>query len=214
MNNKFLVLGLVGALSLPAVASSKKQATEKAGAHGSSMLTVDTAASVVNWKGAKVAGPHNGKIKIKEGSLVVEGGALKSGVVTIDMNSMTNEDLTDAKYNEKLMGHLKSDDFFAVEKNPVSVFKINSVKVVNAAENTYELAGDLTIKGKTNPLTVPAKIEMKDGVLTATATAKVDRLKYDIRYGSGKFFQNLGDKMIYDEFELNVALSAKAASKK
>ncbi|MDI1305369.1 MAG: YceI family protein, partial [bacterium] len=99
-----------------------------------------------------------------------------------------------------LNGHLKSEDFFGTEKFPTStlVFK----KVVAKSANVYTVTGDLTIKGKTNSIT----FDLATTANSATTALKIDRTKYDIKYGSGSFFDNLGDKAISDEFELTVAL--------
>ncbi len=216
MKNLLLFTVLAGGV-LSAQAATKEKAKAKpstsaaaTAAAAGDQVKVDTAASVVNWKGAKVTGAHNGKIKIKEGSLNWKGTELVAANIVIDMSSISCDDLTDKSYNDKLIGHFKSDDFFSTEKFPTSTFKLSSVKAITAADgNTHEVTGDLTIKGQTQPITFPAKIESKEGVTTALATLKVDRTKYGIKYGSGKFFENLGDKMIDDNFEISFNLSAK-----
>jgi polyisoprenoid-binding protein YceI len=135
------------------------------------------------------------------------------------MTTLANTDLTDASYNAKLVGHLKSDDFFGVEKNPTSTFKITKVEPIanaKAGEANYTITGDLTIKGKTHPATFPAVVTVNGNNATAKATATVDRAKYDIRYGSKSFFDNLGDKVINDEFTLaiNIVAGANTANAK
>jgi polyisoprenoid-binding protein YceI len=125
------------------------------------------------------------------------------------MASITDIDLKDAEYNKKLLNHLKSDDFFNVEKFPTAVLKIKNAKSVEGFTGpTYEITADLTIKGKTNEVKFPAMIQTKDGKTTATANITIDRTKWDIKYGSGKFFTGLGDKVINDEFKLDVALAS------
>lgn len=210
MKHSFILFTLIGLLATPfmSTTSKAKAKVKSATTAASESFKIDAAASRLNWKGTKLAGAHTGKIQIKDGDVQVLGTELKGGTVTIDMASLVDEDLTDATYNAKLVGHLKSDDFFGVVTYPTAVFKITSVKAATAA-GTFDVTGDLTIKGKTNPITFPAKIAINGSVLTASATAKVDRTKYDIRYGSGKFFENLGDKLIHDEFELSFELTAK-----
>jgi polyisoprenoid-binding protein YceI len=160
--------------------------------------------------GKKVTGQHNGTVALKSGKVDLDGKTLKGGKFEIDMNSIVVEDLKDPTYNAKLTGHLKSDDFFGVAKFPTSTFVITSVKPVkNEKDATHEITGDLTIKGITQPVTFPAKVEFKDGEAHAKGKAMVDRTKYNIRYGSGKFFENLGDKMISDNFEMDLDLAAK-----
>jgi polyisoprenoid-binding protein YceI len=120
-------------------------------------------------------------------------------------------DLTDADYNAKLTNHLKSDDFFSVEKNPKAVFKITKAAPIAHAktgENNYTITGDLTIKGITNSLTFPAKVNISGSQADATAKFDIDRTKYDVKFRSGKFFENLGDKMIYDNFTIDLKLVA------
>lgn len=154
--------------------------------------------SNIIWKGYKVTGEHEGKIKLQEGSLIFDGKELAGGDFTIDMTSITVTDLKDDS-KEKLEGHLKSDDFFGIEKFPVATFKITNVEGKNGK---YKVTGDLTIKGITNTNT----FEMNVTENSATAEIKIDRSKYDVRYGSTSFFDDLKDKAIYDEFDLNVNL--------
>nr|WP_321406661.1 YceI family protein [uncultured Carboxylicivirga sp.] len=156
---------------------------------------VDTKKSVIEWKGEKVTGEHSGTILFKSGELEFKDSKLTGGEFVVDMTSITNTDLADEEYNKKLVGHLKSDDFFGVATYPESTLELSSVK---AKGDAYEVNGKLTIKGKTHPIAFDVK--EADGVFTGVM--KVDRTKYDVRYGSGKFFDNLGDKVIYDEFTL------------
>lgn len=161
---------------------------------------VNVQKSKVEWLGKKVTGKHNGTIDLKEGALVFKKKKLVGGTFVVDMTSINTTDLT-GDYKGKLDGHLKSDDFFGVEAFPKAtlVFKLLSDK----GNGTYTIVGDLTIKGKTNPIT----FDMTVNGNTATSKLMIDRAKYDIRYGSGSFFDNLGDKTIYDEFELDVTLN-------
>lgn len=160
---------------------------------------VDAAKSTINWVGKKVTGQHEGTVNLKDGALVFKGKKLVGGNFTVDMASINTTDLS-GKSKDNLNGHLKSDDFFGTDNFPTAtlVFKSLSEK----AKNLYTVTADLTIKGKTNPIT----FEMATTKNTAVTTLKVDRTKYDIKYKSGSFFENLGDKVIYDEFELAVAL--------
>lgn len=156
--------------------------------------------SELKWTGKKVTGEHWGYVNLKDGKLALKNNKITSGEFTIDMTSLINKDLTDESWNQKLIGHLKSDDFFSVEKFPSVKLVITESSVFSNNEATVN--GKLTIKGITHPIAFKAK---KDGnVFTSTIT--VDRTKYDIRYGSGKFFDSLGDNMIYDDFILDVKL--------
>lgn len=162
---------------------------------------VKVSESTVTWKGYKVTGAHNGSIALKSGHLEMNGKKLTGGEFVVDMTTITVNDLEAGKGKEKLEGHLKSADFFGVENNPTSKLVFTSVKPMN--DNSYTVTGDLTIKGITKPVTlVVSMFENK-----ATATVKIDRTKFDIKYGSGSFFDNLGDKAIYDDFDLVVDLA-------
>lgn len=173
-------------------------------------IVFDPKASVVKWQGKKVTGEHTGTVKLKQGDVTMNGTELVGGEFVLDMASIENTDITDAKNNQKLVGHLKSDDFFSVEKFPTSLLKIKEAKSVQGLTGpTYEVTGDLTIKGKAHEIKFPAMIETKNGKTTATANITLDRTKWDVRYGSGKFFKGLGDKAIYDNFVLDVALATK-----
>lgn len=162
---------------------------------------VNVSESKITWKGYKVTGSHEGTISLKSGHLIIDKNKLTGGEFVVDMTTITNLDMASGDGKEKLEGHLKSDDFFGVAKYPTAKLVFTSVEPMN--KNSYSVTGDLTIKGTTKPVTfVVSLYENK-----ATATLKVDRAKYDVRYGSGSFFDNLGDKAIYDEFDLVVDLA-------
>ncbi|MEO6132547.1 MAG: YceI family protein [Saprospiraceae bacterium] len=165
----------------------------------------NTDQSIVAWVGHKVTGEHNGTIAIKEGSLSVVDGMIAGGTVTIDMTTITDLD-QEGGGKSKLEGHLKSDDFFGVATYPTATLDIT--KALAKGNGQYTITADLTIKGITNPVTFDANVETVSNQITATADIKVDRTLYNIRYGSGKFFDNLGDKAIYDVFDLNIKLVA------
>ena len=161
---------------------------------------VDIEESSVEWTGKKIAGTHTGNIKLQEGYLnFTEDGKLTGGEFTMDMNSIVVTDL-EGEYKTKLEGHLNSEDFFGVENYPTSKLVITEVNPKSA--NTYAVQGDLTIKGKTEP--VAFDMEVKDNA--ASAKVVIDRTKYGIRYGSGSFFSNLGDNTIHNNFSLDVNL--------
>ncbi|WP_299702444.1 YceI family protein [uncultured Pontibacter sp.] len=186
--------------------------TEAVTAADGEAYAVVPAESDITWNGKKVGGEHSGNINLQNGELVVADNQVVGGEFTIDMASITNTDLTDAKYNSDLVGHLKSDDFFGVEKHPTATFKINSISPIAdaaAGQPNYNVEGDLTIKGKTNPVSFPATVNVENGVATAKADVIVDRAKYDVRYGSNSFFDNLGDKAIEDNFTVSLDITAK-----
>jgi polyisoprenoid-binding protein YceI len=169
---------------------------------------VDSKNSKLLWTAHKVTGEHAGTISISSGTLHVENNALRSGNFKLDTRSIAVTDIKDADSNAKLVGHLKSDDFFALEKYPSADFLITGIKP--HGNNQYDLTGKLTIKGITNDINFPATITVDKDKLTATAKVKIDRTKYDIKYRSKNYFENLGDKAIYDDFELDITLLANA----
>ncbi|MEZ0539931.1 YceI family protein [Fibrella arboris] len=167
---------------------------------------IDAAKSVLSWNGKKVTGEHSGNIKVQDGSFTVDGTKVTGGQFTFDMNSITCTDLTDKEYNAKFIGHMKSEDFFNTAKFPTSTFKIT--KVTPKGGDQYDVTGNMTIKGITNAVSFPATVKVAGDRITATGKAKLDRTKYDIRYGSKSFFENIGDKAIYDDFTVDLTLAA------
>jgi len=161
---------------------------------------VNTDKSEVTWLGKKVTGEHNGTIELKSGKLTFDGNTITGGEFIVDMTSIKNLDLTDPQWNAKLVGHLKSDDFFGVETYPEAKLVIAGKSTFNG--NKARVTGDLTIKGKT----LPISFDVVRNANTYKAELTIDRSKYDVRYGSKSFFDNLGDKVIYDDFYLTVSL--------
>ncbi|MDM9632384.1 YceI family protein [Robiginitalea aurantiaca] len=155
--------------------------------------------SKVAWKAYKVTGSHNGTVTLKSGTLMFDNDKLSGGEFAVDMTSLIVTDIEGGS-RYKLEGHLKSDDFFAVESHPTATLVFTKVK--STGKNSYEVTGDLTIKEITKPVTFDVSVYGSK----ATATMKVDRTDFDIKYGSGSFFDDLGDKTIYDEFDLVVDL--------
>ena len=185
-NLKSIALALVVVLATVSVSAQTKK--------------VDVSKSTINWTGKKVTGQHEGTVNLKDGNLVFKGKKLVGGTFSVDMTSLIVTDLKAGQGKEKLEGHLKADDFFGTDKFETAtlVFK----KVSAKAANVYTVNGDLTIKGITKPVT----FDLTTKANTAMANVKIDRTKYDIKYNSGNFFENLGDKVINDDFDLAVAL--------
>ncbi|WP_258103399.1 YceI family protein [Marinoscillum sp. MHG1-6] len=167
--------------------------------------SVDTEESSIAWVGKKVTGQHNGSIEVQSGTLKLEEGKLVGGSFTVDMTSLVSEDL-EGEWKSKLEGHLKSDDFFGVEKYPTSNFVIKKAKALGAGK--YNVTGEITIKGITQPIDFPVQLVVADDKVTGTANIVIDRSKFNVKYGSGSFFDDLGDKTIYDDFELSVSIVA------
>ncbi len=170
-------------------------------------FVLDTEASSVNWTGSKViGGSHNGTVSLASGKLAFVDGNLSKGSFAADMTTIAVTDLA-GRGAEKLSGHLFSKDFFDVEEFPTSTFFMTSI--VKDTPNAYTVTGDLTIKGKTETVSFPGSLSWENEIPTAVATMKIDRTKFGIHYGSGSFFEDLGDKAISDEFELEIKLVGK-----
>lgn len=191
MKKSVLSIALVTVFGVTAIASTPIEKQKK---------EVKVSESTVTWKGYKVTGSHEGTIDLKSGYLEMEGNKLVGGEFVVDMTSLSNTDL-DGDSKGKLEGHLKSDDFFGIANHPTAKLVFTTVKPMN--KNSYTVTGNLTIKETTKPITFVVSVYENK----ATATMKVDRAEYNVRYGSGSFFDNLGDKTIYDDFDLVVDLA-------
>jgi polyisoprenoid-binding protein YceI len=169
--------------------------------------TVDTTATKIEWVGKKVTGEHRGTIAVKSGTIVMKGEEIASGDILVDMKSMANTDITDKETNGKFIGHMTSPDFFDTAKYPEAKLVIKSSK---KTAKGLEVTGDLTMIGQTHPITfIATDLKKTDTTVSAKSTLNVDRTKHGLKYGSGQFFKGLGDKMINDEFTLNITLQAK-----
>ena len=158
--------------------------------------------SFVKWTGTQLSGKsHYGTLSFKSASLSFNDNRLVGGTFIVDMTSLSVDDLT-GKGKKSLEGHLKADDFFSVSDFDVSELKLSSVEKVSEYE--YSATGDLTIKGYTHEAKISFYI--KEGSNNMTAKLVFDRSKYNVRYGSGSFFENLGDKLILDDIELEATL--------
>ena len=161
---------------------------------------IDATKSSIKWVGKKVTGQHEGTVNFKNGALFFKDNKLTKGKFLVDMTTIQVTDLKAGEGKEKLEGHLKSGDFFGTDKYATSTLVFKTI--ASKGNNVYTVTADLTIKDKTNPITFDITVKGN----TASASLKVDRTKYDIKYGSGSFFDNLGDKAIYDDFDLAVSL--------
>lgn len=164
--------------------------------------------SNVEWTGKKVTGAHNGTIGIKEGNFILNGGKVKGGNIVINTSTIKILDITDPATNEQFAGHLASDDFFSIEKFPTATFDILSVKELS--NDTYYLEGNLIIKDISHVVGFEASVKNIENAITLSGKLVIDRTKYDIRFRSGNFFKDLGDTLIYNDFELDFNISAKA----
>ena len=190
---KLLVLPLLAVLAMAATTVTN--------------YNVDTAFSNIVWTGYKVTGQHTGNVKVKNGNLQFADGKLTGGSFEIDMNTITTTDLQ-GEYADKLVGHLKSDDFFGVAAYPTAKFVITRV-IPQDSKGNYKIIGNLTIKNTTKEAKFFANVVDKGSEINASGKLTVDRSEYDVKFGSGSFFDGLGDKTIYDEFDLQIWLVAK-----
>jgi polyisoprenoid-binding protein YceI len=160
--------------------------------------------SHIDWIGKKVTGAHNGTIGIKGGQLTLNNGQVTDGNIIVDTTSIKILDITDPDTNAQFLGHLVSDDFFSTQDHQEATLSITAV-------NENHIEANLTIKGITHPISFDVKVNVLGDTLTASGKLVVDRTKYGMKFRSGNFFQNLGDTLIYNDFELNVSITAKAA---
>ena len=173
-----------------------------AGFYNVSQAQVDLENSSVKWTGTQISGKsHYGSLSFKSADVSFNGNELVGGSFVVDMNSLSVDDLS-GKGKKSLEGHLMSNDFFSVEMFNTSELKIE--KVTKTGNNKYNATANLTIKGATHSAQV--SFVLNDESNTMTAKLVFDRSKYDVRYGSGSFFENLGDKLILDDIELEVTL--------
>lgn len=158
---------------------------------------VDIKQSEIKWTGKKIGGEHIGYVPINKATLVVDKGLIKTGEIVVDLKNLSNSDL-EGEWKQKLETHLKSPDFFDVDKYPEA-----KIKILNSTQK--EIQGELTIKGKTNIVKMP--YSEKNGVYTGSL--KFDRTKFDMIYRSGNFFKDLGDKVINNEVTIDFKIITK-----
>jgi len=169
-------------------------------------VLIDTKESVVTWRGYNLNGLNSqtGYVYISKGELLIEDGELMGGIVEVDMNTI--EDKKHGRDN-KLVNHLKDPDFFEVEKFPFSTIAITSVASIN--DENKNVTGNLTIKGITHPVTFPVKMEIKEGTVKANGKLVIDRTLWNVRYKSGKFYDNLANQAMSDSIEFHMEIVAR-----
>ena len=198
---KVIAAAMALVVSFATYAGSPKTETGKT-------YTIDTSKSIIRWVGKKVTGQHNGSLSFSNGTVEMNGKNVSSASFTTDMTSIKVLDL-DGGYGDKLAGHLKSDDFFGVENHATAKFEMTSYKSTGA--DTGEMTGKLTIKGKTiDAVVIPVNITSNGNTVAMKGDFTFDRTKFDIKYGSASFFDDLKDKAIYNDVELSFALIATA----
>ena len=167
-------------------------------------VRVNPTGSTVKWIGSKVGSSHEGNINIQKGALSINHGTLVGGQISIDMNSISCTDIESEKKAGYLVDHLKDEDFFNTEEFPLAIIKIT--RAVRGTSNIYKIVADLTIKGITHPIVFDADVNINGENFLAKAKITIDRTKWGVKYGSGSFFEDLGDKVILDEIEFDVFL--------
>ena len=186
MNTKTFAIALLLILSGNVLLAAKRE--------------VNTEKSSVKWMGKKIGTKHEGTIQIKKGYVELQDDKILAAKVVMDMTSIRNTDLKNENYNQKLVGHLKSDEFFGVEDYPTATFELSqNSEFINGKATLF---GDITIKGKTEPISFDV---IKEGDVYMSNIA-IDRSMFDVRYGSKSFFNDLGDKAIDNIFILDVKL--------
>jgi polyisoprenoid-binding protein YceI len=204
-----------------AVLSACKQSAEKAGEAGevkaasaeAVSYTIDKSASTVKWEGAKMTETvHTGNVAISEGSLSAKQGKLEAGSFTIDMNSITDSDLTDTAYANKLVGHLKSADFFQTDSFPTAKFEITAVEAASTPDSA-RINGNLTLKGITKGISFPAKVSLSDSTVDASARITINRNDWGVIWGGGQSDKKIKDmlknNLIKDDISFDVALKGR-----
>lgn len=161
--------------------------------------------STIAWVGKKVLYSHNGEIKLKEGSVSFDNGSIRACDLVVDMSSITNKDIEDEEERNKLLTHLRSEDFFDVANHPEARFSLSSSEV---SSGKGKASGELTIKGVSKTSNVQNVIVARSGDKNVIITGIMlfDRTDFNVRFGSGKFFDNLGDNLIKDEVIINFKL--------
>jgi polyisoprenoid-binding protein YceI len=168
-------------------------------------LWVNKVESKVQWIGKKMVGKHDGHVELAGGFIARKGGVITNGEILVNMQSITVDDIEAEEWNIKLVNHLKNDDFFNSEKYPTAKFVFDSV---HEEEGSTHIHGELTIRDKTQPFEMFTTLSVEEDKSTAMGTVEIDRTLFGIKYGSEKFFEDLGDKMILDNFTLNFNIVA------
>jgi len=198
-------LTLVASLALTLGASAHNE-------EGTTRYRVDTSESTITWHATKVTGEHMGTVDVTNGYLSMTDGQLTAVNVIANMESIRCTDL-EGEWGDKLVGHLNSDDFFNVSEHKTSSFTLRNIKALTETkgESTHIVTGDFTIRGITKSITFEAQVLDNEGTLSIEGSVVLDRARFDVKYGSGSFFGNLGDNLIHDNFTVGFNLVADAA---
>jgi polyisoprenoid-binding protein YceI len=187
------------------------------------VYSVNLSESYVAWEGYKPTGKHDGTMNLKSGKLKFSGNDLVGGEFVMDMNTIVVLDITDAGMNARLKGHLESDDFFDIEKYPTAKFVITDVEAIDGTKvdkssergdlvPTHAISGNLTMKDVTKNITFNAMVSREGSIFTAqTNQFFLDRVTWNVQYGSKTLFSDLKDNFINDEMGIRIHLVANRA---
>ena len=215
MKKNVLNIFIVAVLAIAVVGCKKAKEANTSDAEAATVaestsekFVANVGSSTIEWKGFKPTGTHSGTIAISNGIVTLNDGNIHSGTFLIDMNSIVNTDMpAEDEGNAKIVGHLKSADFFDVAKFPSAAFEVTGSEVKNGKTM---LSGNLNLKGVKNNITFPVSVSQNGDMLTLSSEAfTIDRSKWNVQYGSKSFFDNLGDKFINDDIELKITVKAK-----
>ena len=201
---------LASALVLSSFLPKSKEVIKPTEIQKADTYVVDIDKSKIFWTGKGVGKEHTGFVTIQSGTVLIDTKTITGGFMYINMKSITNTDIKDAGFNKNLVDHLKSPDFFFASKFPTSTFKIIKSERLDVPEGqpNYKITGDLTIKGIKKPIEFMSTIKYVKKSIVVTGDAEFDRTAYDVKYNSGSFFQDLGDKLIEDKVQLKLDIHA------
>ena len=179
-------------------------------------LYVNVDNSILNWTGRKVTGEHTGTLNLADGWIIMQKDSLMSGKLIFDMTSINNTDLESPEWKKKLEDHLMAEDFFFADSFPHAVLEIKNhhQTVDESSEVNSQIIANLTIREITHEIIFPLEISQSKSIFYAEGTIDINRTLFNINYKSGTLFENLGDRMIYDDFTVQFSLQAKAVQQK
>ena len=179
-------------------------------------LFVDIENSAIDWIGRKVTGDHFGTLNLADGWVIMQEDSIIGGKFIFNMTSIQNTDIESLEWKEKLEKHLMAEDFFFVDSFPHAILEIKNYRqtIDDKSENIDQIIADLTIRGITHEITFPLQISQANSRFSAEGIIEIDRTLFNIRYKSGTFFEDLGDRMIYDDFTVQFSLQTKVIQHK
>ena len=174
-------------------------------------LIVDLENSNIDWIGRKVTGEHSGTLNLSNGFVIWNGKSITGGKIILDMTSIKNTDIESPAWKHKLEGHLKAEDFFHTDSFPHAILEIKRQTAIMDENKTIRkgMLADLTIRGMTHEIKFPFILTQSKNILTGEGSVDIDRTLYNIQYKSGKFFDDLGDHLIYDNFTVQFRIQTK-----